>query len=163
MKIEIKKDKGADNLDFFLKEVTENIVGKVGWFPSLKYENGAPVAGVAAIQEFGSAAKKIPPRPFMRPTISQKSGTWRQTATKMAERMVAGKATYNDLLDVVGQQASANVRETIESIQSPALKESTIANRLRPKRDKKTIGLADKPLVDTGTMLNTITNTVEKK
>ncbi len=37
---------------------------QVGWFESAKYDDGTPVAGVAAIQEFGSAKNRIPPRPF---------------------------------------------------------------------------------------------------
>jgi hypothetical protein len=66
-------------------------------------------------------------------------------------------------LDVIGMQVSSNVQETIKSIQTPALRNSTIKARLNKKRDKKTIGLIEKPLVDTGTLLNTITNVVEKK
>ena len=50
---------------------------RVGWFDTARYQDGTPVAYVAAIQEFGHGA--IPPRPFMRPTIAQQRQAWRDT------------------------------------------------------------------------------------
>jgi hypothetical protein len=163
MKIKIKKGNGSQKLDYIAKEFNKKIIGKVGWFPDLKYETGESIAGVAATQEFGLTKKNIPPRPFMRPTIKNKEQTWKQTAIVMAKRIALEKSSYNDFLDVIGMQVSSNVQETIKSIQTPALRNSTIKARLNKKRDKKTIGLIEKPLVDTGTLLNTITNVVEKK
>lgn len=163
MKVKVKKGEGDKNLNILIEELSKNLVSKVGWFPNLKYEDGTFVAAVAEQNEFGVSSKSIPPRPFMRPTISQKSGTWREKAIKMAERAAKNKATANDFFDVIGQQAAGNVRETIKSIQTPALRPSTIRARQAKKPDKQTLGLLTKPLVDTGTMLNTVTSRVEKK
>lgn len=163
MKIKVKKGEGDKNLNILIGELSQNLVSKVGWFPNLKYEDGSFVAAIAEQNEFGVSAKRIPPRPFMRPTIEQKSGSWREIAIKMAERVSKNKATVNDFFDVIGQQAAGDVRGTIKSIQTPPLSPFTIRARQAKKSDKQTLGFLTKPLVDTGTMLNTVTNRVEKK
>ena len=49
---------------------------KVGWFEGAKYEDGTPVAYVAAIQEYGFV--NIPPRSFMRTTVQEKKEAWKK-------------------------------------------------------------------------------------
>lgn len=49
---ELSFDKIKARLDA-IPEGFANRVAKVGWFPSAKYEDGTPVAYVAAIQEYG--------------------------------------------------------------------------------------------------------------
>ena len=50
----------------------ENMVAQIGFPSGNNYEDGTPVAYVAAIQEFGAPAVNIPARPFMQPTVRQK-------------------------------------------------------------------------------------------
>lgn len=77
--------------------------------------------------------------------------------------MIAGKATGEQVLEVIGLKAAGDIRKTIATIQTPALKPATIANRLRARKDKSTIGNLTKPLVDSGTMLNAVTSAVEER
>lgn len=80
--------------------------GKVGWFETAKYEDGTPVAYVAAIQENGSPAQGIPPRPFLRTTIAARQAAWRDLIHSGAQRILDGKASVADVLNIVGLRAA---------------------------------------------------------
>ncbi|MGJ0509056.1 MAG: hypothetical protein ACR652_18435 [Methylocystis sp.] len=153
---------GAERIRLLLAGVTDK-VGKVGFFPSSKYEDGTPVAYVAAIQEFGSPAQGIPPRSFMRSTIAEKSPEWRAIADQGSRAMLNGNATGEQVLEAIGLKAAGDIRETISKLTTPALKPATVAARLSKRADKQTVGLLTKPLVDTGTLLNAVSSAVEDK
>lgn len=126
---------------------------QVGWFDTAQYEDGTPVAYVAAIQEFGSSAQGIPPRPFMRPTIEQQRAAWRDSIAAGMRTVLEGKRTAKEVLGRVGLLAAGNVGESIEAVTSPALKQSTLDAR---QRRKNTPGVSRKPLVDTGQMFQSV-------
>ena len=160
LKLEIRREKTKllDNI----KNLKDK-VGKVGWFENSKYSTGEqlPVAYVAAVHEYGNPAKHIPARPFMRPTIDEKQNEWKGIIEKGAKQVVAGKSTLDAVLEAVGSRAAGEIRKKIASIQSPALSPKTIANRLKKKANKKVIGKLTKPLIETGVLYGTLTNTVE--
>lgn len=162
MKVQRKPGPGKLELRHILNGLGDQ-VGKVGVFETSKYEDGTPVAYVAAIQEFGDPSHSIPPRSFMRSTSEEKRGEWAATARNGAKAVVNGSVTGPQVLDLIGQQAAGDIRRTISKITTPALKPATIENRLRKRADKKTVGGLTKPLVDTGILLNSITNTVGPK
>lgn len=155
------KGPGYAQLQALNTGLATNKQGKVGWFESARYPNGTPVAYVATIQEYGYPPKKIPPRSFMRTTIIEQQDKWRVTVQQGAKIILDGHGNAGTVLDLVGQQAAGDIAKKIASIESPPLKPATIAARLRRRADKKTIGNLDKPLVDTGLMISTITNIVE--
>lgn len=70
---------GFEVLAAKLKQL-DGVETKVGWFSSARYETGQPVAGVMAIQEFGSGP--IPPRPFFRTTIAEQKQAWADYAAQ---------------------------------------------------------------------------------
>jgi len=125
---------------------------KVGWFDSARYPDGKPVAGVAYVHEHGSTARGIPPRPFFRPTIENKKQDWRELSANIAKGVVQGKINPDDMLEIVALTAGGDVAKTITKITSPPLKKATVKKRIRGRKvgNKKT---AEKPLVDTGLML----------
>lgn len=138
--------------------------GRVGWFPSAKYEGGQPVAGIAYVQEFGSPSRGIPPRSFMRSTATERRGDWAKTAEQISRAAAQGKIAPNNVVPAVCMAAEGHVRETITKLTSPPLKQATIDARKRRlanggKGAQSTIG---KPLVDTGVMLNTLTSETDK-
>jgi len=120
------------------------------------YGDGTPVAYVAAIQEFGSPKNNIPPRSFMRSTISEQHKKWIKTFGKAMERMSAEQA-----LELVGAQAAGDVQEMITSIQTPPLSPTTIHARQRKMADGKTVGNLTKPLVETALLLASIKSVVQ--
>ena len=132
-------------------EEFEGLVAQVG-FPSGKnYPDGTSVAYVAAIQEFGAPSVNIPPRPFMQPTVAAKKDEWTGIIAKSIPRVVTGRMTATDVLDLVGIKASADIQETISKVTSPPLKPETIRRK----------GSA-KPLIDTGLMVASVRNAVNK-
>lgn len=132
-------------------EEFEGLVAQVG-FPSGKnYPDGTSVAYVATIQEFGAPEVNIPPRPFMRPTVAAQKDEWSSIIAKSIPAVVAGKRTAEDVLELVGIKASADIQETISKVTSPPLKPATIQRK----------GSA-KPLIDTGLMVASVRNAVNK-
>ena len=125
---------------------------KVGFFATARYEDGTPVAAVAAINEFGAPSKGIPERPFFRRAIKQmdSDGSLRRIvgAGIDPERMeldgvVAGQ---------IGAHAAAQVRESITELRDPANAPATAARKRRKLHGKKGTGGGSNPLIDEGFM-----------
>ncbi|WP_237184455.1 hypothetical protein [Rodentibacter caecimuris] len=69
----------------FAKELKKRIAGfkagkgkvaRVGVIENQHYDDDTPVAYIAAVHEYGSESNNIKPRPFFRPTISEKQKEW---------------------------------------------------------------------------------------
>lgn len=138
--------KGGDKLEAELKKIAANVKNaasvRVGFLENSTYPDGTSVPLVAAIQEFGAPSRGIPPRPFFRNMIAAKSGEW--------PKAVGDLLKVNDFdaaktLNLAGDGIKGQLQQSIRDTDSPALKQSTI--------DKKGF---DKPLVDTGHMLNSV-------
>jgi len=128
--------------------------GRVGWFSSAKYEDGTPVAEIAAQNEFGNASKKIPPRPTIRPAIIENKSKWEQMAALGANAILAGKSTAKTVMTAVTLDAENAISKNIATITEPKLAPYTLERR-RAKGNSST-----KPLVDTGLELATLTSVV---
>jgi len=162
----VKITRKAGKIDALRQTVQslDGATGKVGWFPSAVYEKGQPVAGIAAVQEFGSPSRGIPPRPFFRTTATEKREEWAGTAGQLAKRAALGKLAPGQVMEGLTMAAEGHVRATITKLQAPALKQATIDARKRRLANggagaKSTIS---KPLVDTGIMLATLTSEIDK-
>lgn len=145
-------------------QALDGAAGRVGWFPSAVYEGGQPVAGIAAVQEFGSESRGIPARSFMRSTASEKRADWAQTTTQLTRAAALGKIAPGRVIEGVCLAAEGHVRATITKLSAPPLKQATVDARKRRLANggagaKSTIS---KPLVDTGILLNTLTSEVDK-
>lgn len=132
-------------------EEFENMVAQIGFPSGINYEDGTSVAYVAAIQEFGAPAVGIPARPFMQPTVNEKKDTWVTIIEKQLPKVALGKMSAFDVLDLVGIAAAADIQTKISSIYTPPNAPATI----RAKGSAK-------PLVDTGLMLASVQNAVNK-
>ena len=127
----------------------------VGFFDTAVYLDGTPVAYVATIQEFGHG--NIPPRSFMRSTVSEQREAWQNTLAQGARRVLADKLTVDQMLEAFGMQAAGQIKEKIASIMAPGLADVTIAARLRRNNT------STKPLVDTGYLISSVDSKVESK
>ena len=156
--------------------------GRVGWFSSAKYEDGTPVAGVMAVQEFGSAKRSIPPRPFIRPTAAAQQAAWAGLAARAAKAVTTGKAPPDAPVRILAMQAESDVRDAIIRLTSPALSILTLlARKYRKEKGRKVAGgkelgaiaragrkdgppdvsgVSTKPLNDTGLALATLSHEV---
>ena len=138
-------------------EEFKDLVAQVG-FPSGKnYPDGKPIAEVAAQNEFGAPAKRIPARPFMQPTIQEQKDNWSKQIAGGVKQVVLGKMTAFDVLFAVGDLAANDMKAKIADIYSPALSPYTIAKRLE-KGNSST-----KPLIDTSLMLSYLQHGVAKE
>ena len=156
------KGEGRKQLEIAFKQrALHGKVGKVGWVKPNQYPNGTQVALVAVIQEFGYPPKNIPPRSFMRTTIAEKQLSWRKVAYYSAQQVVSAKLTSFGAMEKIGAKAAGDIRKKIATITYPPLKPATIARRRARYSDKSTIGLLEKPLVDTRRMITTLSHSVE--
>lgn len=143
-----------------IQAALDSIKGKevaVGVFDSAHYPDVTPVAYVAAIQEFGYPGGNIPARPFMRPTIEAQRNAWRATLLKGMKAVINEQITAQNMLEQFGMSAAAQVKVTITQIHKPELRPATIQAR---RNRRSSPGVSIKPLVDTGTLLNSIESTV---
>lgn len=163
---------------------------QVGFFPSAKYpdDKATSVAYVAAIHEFGSPKRSIPPRPFFRPTIADRKKAWSSAIGRFAKQILAGETTAEQSLEKVGLVVAGDIKKTISKIKSPPLSQTTLLLRKWRKEHKSddgslfrvtgkvvgkaaaqaaigadTSGVSTKPLVDTGLLLASLTYEVTRK
>lgn len=138
--------KGGDKLEAKLREIAEKLKDgatlRVGFLEGATYPDGTSVAMVAAIQEFGAPAVGIPPRPFFRSMIAQKSSEWPDA--------IAGLLRSNNYdtvkaLQLAGAAIKGQIQQSIADLTSPPLAPATAERKG-----------SDKPLIDTGHMLNSV-------
>ncbi|MDE9455631.1 hypothetical protein [Xenorhabdus bovienii] len=133
---------------------------KIGFFSQSKYPDGTPIAYVAAIQELGYPTGGIPPRPFMRPAMSENQSKYSGLMARAAKAAIKGNISVSDGLTQMGSVAAGDIKLAISAVTTPPLKDSTITARAgRHSKGKAT----NKPLVDTGQMLQAVTFVVEDK
>lgn len=130
---------------------------RVGWGENTKYPDGTPVAMVAASNEFGNPAKKVPPRPFLRPAIIANGENWKRQITGGLKMVFSDKLTVTEVLDAVGNLVAADIQKAITKVTSPALAKSTIKARLRGEKVGN-MTTATNPLEDTGYMRGSVTH-----
>ena len=102
-------------------------------------ENGKSNAVKAFLNEYGT--KTAPPRPAMRQTVNDFKSDWIETFKKS----IASGKDINFTLTLVGQQMATDMVYTYTAFKNPPNAASTIAKK----------GF-DKPLDDTGSMINSI-------
>ena len=143
------------NLEKYLKKLEATLIKKkvkVGWFSSSVYpQTGESVASVALTQEYGETAKRIPPRPFMRPTIDSKKNAW----ANQIGNMYKNGASIDSALETTALTMEGDIRSAIIAVKTPVLSKRTIADRLARGNS------SEKPLNDTGYMLATLIGITE--
>ena len=135
---------------------------QVGWGENQRYDDGKPVAVVAAKNEFGDAATNTPPRSFMRTSSSEKAEEWKTLMGQGMKTVMNGENSTANVFEMVGLKVAGDVREKIATITSPALAPSTIEARIRGRKVGNST-TSTKPLVYTSYMLNSLTSEVTSK
>ena len=171
---EVKHEPGEfGQLEVFFEslEQLDHLECKIGWFESARYNEELSVASVAAQNEFGNEDQNIPPRPFMRPAISEHRREWNDNLKMGAMAILAGNETAESVMNKMGLLVAGQIRKNIADVQSPKLHTRTVQGRLRTlnKDHSQTAAnafLADshtitKPLVFAGILKNTITYIVD--
>ncbi len=149
MKLKAGIKRSADKAIKRLEEAADSLKGsgsvKVG-LPkgSNAYPDGTSVIMVGTVHEFGSPARGVPQRSFLRSTVVENRNDYKKLIKKLSKNMITGKMDSKKALSVLGLRVQTDVREKITDIDSPKLK----------SRDGN-------PLVDTGHLRQSIVYEVE--
>lgn len=150
----IRKNPGW--LERLVKSYDNKSVLAIGWPRStsavgIRYPDGTSVVLVAAVNQFGSASRGIPARPFMTESAEPAVVATRPVAETMIRIINRGKATPEDALQEMGPYA-------VGAFQSTITDHAWVPNAPRTVRDKQ----SDKPLIDTALMRNSLTFVVRR-
>lgn len=133
------KDKGMDKLLRSMNEL-KHIDIKVGVQAGERTEDGKfDLAGVAAVQEFGSESKNIPSRPFMRETFDTKARAISSFGGQVIGKVASGAMTVRVAADLIGLKMTGFIQAKIVSGNWTPNTAHTIKRKG-----------SNKPLVDTG-------------
>lgn len=135
------------SLDEIARKLSTAASVRVGFLEGATYPDGTSVPLVAAVNEFGASSRGQPPRPFFRRMIAAKSGEWPET---MARLLKAKDHDAKSALGLIGAEIKGQLQESIATLTDPPLTPSTIKRKGR-----------EKPLVETGHMLNSVDYEVE--
>lgn len=109
------------------------------------YPDGTSVTMVGAVHEFGSPSRNVPERSFLRSTVQEQRKPYKRLFAKLAKKIIQGKLTKKDALQLIGLQTQTDVREKITDLQDPPL-----------------VSREGNPLVDTGHLRQSIVYEVQE-
>ena len=130
------------------KNIREGIV-RVGWFSQHRYSDGLPVASVAVFNEYGTPT--APARPFVRPVIHGQKQTILENLKHHYKSALRNNTNTNKVLALIGEDVKWRIQAQILATNTPPNAPSTI----------KAKGF-NKPLYDTGFMLNSVSYQTEE-
>lgn len=140
---------------------------RVGYLEDATYPDGTSVALVAAVNEFGSPAKGIPPRPTFRPMIAAKSGEWGPALAGLLAKGATAEEALLTLGDGIVGQLQDSIRNFSGTPDSPVtdllkfrfpMGGQTFDDVLRARVDvaNGVTAPVTKPLTHTGNMENSV-------
>ena len=135
---------GGSKLDATLRQIAAKASSaklvNVGFLEGATYPDGTSVPMVAAINEYGAPKVGIPPRPFMRPTVSSESPHWGNdlSAVLRANDYDAAKS-----LGQMGDEIASEIRKAIVAVTAPALSPVTLLLRERFGNNPQAITFSD--------------------
>ena len=112
-----------------------------------EYPEGMSIVTVAVWNEFGNAV--TPERPFFRLAMIDNKAKYRKMTKTLAKQILDGKISKEKALELLGEEAVADIQESIVNLSSPPNSEMTIA-----------IKGSSNPLVDTGLMKQSVAKEV---
>ena len=124
----------------------------VGFFETAKYQDGEYVATIAAIHNFGSQSRNIPPRPFFTHTI---------LGVQRAVEALFDRAGSVKMLQILGE-----VGQYVENIMKRNVRngpwQQTAPATIKRKSRYRNTGGTPQPLIDTGYLRQSITHLVRQ-
>lgn len=168
---------GGEALQAKLQEIMKKVGNmpevKVGFLEGSTYPDGTPVAQVAATQNYGSPAMKIPARPFFTNMIKAKSPKWGANLERIA---IANDYDMQKSMEKMGEAIGSQLVDSIVATRQPPLSPVTLMLRKMRRENQDLVvnaavvaearrrvadgesysGESTKPLVDTKVMLNSV-------
>lgn len=103
------------------------------------------VAAIGTIHEFGSPARNIPERSFIRTTIQEEQPNIKKLFQLEVKKVIHGETTIDKMLGRIGSYTAGKIKERIVDIKTPPNTAATIRKKG-----------SSNPLVDTGQMLQSV-------
>lgn len=126
------------------------------------------VGDIAHQQEFGLGVWETsfkgrdysirkPPRPFMRNAIAENENKWVDEFANSVANAISTDGSFKNAFDKLGKTASQDVKDSIQAIHQPPI--GFVTKGKRQERGN----FSDKPLIDTGQMINSVSYDITKK
>jgi hypothetical protein len=109
---EVKGD--FKNLNKLAKELSKKYYVDVGIIGAGSYEDGATIAGIGAVHEFGSYTLGIPERSFIRMPI-EKQTSQIEKDTKSESKDLLGKGDIKGVFQILGIACENAIQEAFET------------------------------------------------
>jgi hypothetical protein len=171
--------RGGDRLEAYLEKAANDLAKAsqvdVGFLEGATEADGTSIPMIAAIQNFGAPNVGIPPRPFFTNMIEQHKGEW---GDQVAQLMDYHGYDAAKVLNLMGDLIGGELRQSIKDTNEPALSPVTLmlrqmradnpnlvvnrtvvreaAARVAAGIPYKSTGTAAKPLIDSGTMWQSV-------
>lgn len=147
--------RGGNKIAQKLKQIQERAMAKRRVLVGLpagsgNYEDGAPIAVIGAVQEFGSADGRVPERSFLRVPIRQNQDNIKKAFRSLTGAVTRGEITAFQMLDQIGARAAGYCQQAIEAGIEPVNADATIKRKG-----------SSTPLINHGTLKGAITHVVE--
>jgi len=153
---------GVRDIDKGMQEIRKQIAAlsqlsvKVGIIEGAGSKDGVSIAQYATYNEFGVPGKKkkwrIPPRPFIRGFVENKSEDIKAMQERLMKLVSEGKMSADTAIKRLGQFAQDGIKRYIIDGQFEPNAEATVRRKG-----------SSRPLIDTGTMRNSVRYQVTKK
>lgn len=140
VRVKNQPDKAIKRLKKIAEAMSEAGTVKVG-LPkgSNNYPDGTSVIMVGSVHEFGSPARGVPQRSYLRSTMKEQRRAYKALFKKLAKKIAKGEITSEEAMNILGLKVQTDVREKITELKAPPLK----------SRDGN-------PLIDTGHLRQSI-------
>jgi len=156
--LNIRADNAQSILDALKALTNKDVLVGIPESKDARDEGELGNAGIGYINESGSPAQNIPPRPHLKPGVKSVEQDFMPHLKAAAQKALEGNAEGAvTSLDRAGTVAANGVKRYITITGFTPLADATIANRLRRGRT------GNKPLIDTGEYRRSITHVVRDK
>ena len=185
----MKRKKNQKVWNALTQNMSEYII-QAGWFQESKYDNGAPIGGIAAVQNYGAVINQnitekqrkffmalgiflkktttalhivIPATHFWEQCKTENKEKWKKLIQDAWKSVFLGNIEPEKAMEMVGQAIEGDIAKAIAAVDGPPLSQMTIETKKRAYADKKTTGSLGKRLTGTGLMIDSVSHKVEKK
>lgn len=156
--IKIKSIKSANKALKKLEDIVKRMKNAPSVFVGIpkgtnNYPDGTSTIMVGAVHEFGSDARGIPQRSYLRTTINEKRDSYKPFFAKAGKGVFVNRAKQTQAMNLLGLKVQSDVRQKITDIKEPPLSARTIEARIAKHGVK---GQNANPLIDTGHLRQSI-------
>lgn len=185
----MRRKRNDKTWDALTQKQSEYIL-QAGWFEESKYSNGAPMGGVAAVQNYGAVINQnitekqrkffmaigiflkkttttlhivIPATHFWENCQKENKEKWKKLIQDAWKSVLLGNIEPDKAMEMVAAAIEGDIVKAIVAVNGPPLSKLTLAGKNRPYKDQKTTGNLSKRLINTGQMLEAVSHKVDKR